>query len=202
MTGRLLYVARRALALAIVCLIVVGPILLSGQSRTVFASPSYWLLAMFSCMLVIPRRDNGFATLQKILAVYLLAMGVDYTSGVYWPLPLWGSLQVAAGLCVVAAVGLAVWLVPRRGADNVSVKEPAVALVAAGGVVALFLLAVGLLLERVYGFGAERSFAVGGQLAMTLLTGVVAWHLAGDTAIRIAVGTAGIAAYSWMAIFS
>jgi len=202
MTSRLLLVIRRVLALAIVCLIVAGPVLLSGQFRGAFVPPSYWLLAMFACVLVIPRQANGFATLQKVLAVYLVAMGVDYTSGVYWPVPVLVDAQIAASLCITAAAVLAASLAPRRGTGNAGVNEPAIALTAAGGVVALFLLVTGLLVNRWYGFGAERSLAVCGQLAMTLLAGIATWRLAGDKAIRVAIGATGIAAYSWMAISS
>jgi len=199
MIGNFTFIARRVLPLAIVCLIVVGPILLSRQSRGVFVLPSYWLLAIFSCVLVIPWKARSVTTLQKVLAAYLMAMGVDYTSGVYWPLG--ADLQVAASLCVTAVAVLAAWLAPRHETDNVDSKEPAIAIVVAGGIIVLFLLAMGLLMNRWYGYGTERSLAVCGQLAMTLLTAVAAWRLSGNTACRIALGIAGIAAYSWM-VFS
>jgi len=200
MTGNSSFAVRRALSLAIVCLVVVGPILLSRQSRGVFVLPSYWLLAIFSCAMVIPWKAKAVTIFQKVIAAYLVAMGVDYTSGMCWPLG--GDLQIAVSLPIAAAVVLTAWLAWRRETGNVGSKEPAIAIVAAGGIIVLFLLAVGLLMNYWYGFGTERSLAVCGQLAMTLLAAVAAWRLADDMAIRIALGVAGIATYFWMAISS
>jgi hypothetical protein len=96
---------RRAIALAIVCLVVAGSIVLGRNARDAFATPSYWLLAILSCSLVIPLKGNAVTTIQKALAAYLVALSVDYLSGVYWPLV--GNLQIAAGLPVAAATVLA-----------------------------------------------------------------------------------------------
>jgi hypothetical protein len=35
---------------------------------------------------------------------------------------------------------------------------------------------------------------------MSLLAGIAAWRLAGDAAVRIGIGAAGIVVYAWMAV--
>jgi len=189
---------RRAISLAIVCLIVAGSIALGRNARDAFAAPSYWLLAILSCSLVIPLKVNAITYLQRALAAYLVALSVGHLSGVYWPLA--GNLQIAAGLPIAAATVAAAWVVPGRKGGGAGSGELTIATCLAVGIIAVTLLATGLLVHGWYGFGAERSCGVGGQLAMSLLTGIAAWWLAGDAAVRIVIGAAGIVVYAWMAV--
>jgi len=188
---------RRAIALAIVCLVVAGSIALGRNARGAFATPSYWLLAILSCSLVIPLKGNAVTTIQRALAAYLVALSVDYLSGAYWPLA-W-NLQIAAGLPVAAATALAAWVAPGRKVGGAGSGELTIATGVAVGVIAATLLATGLLVHGWYGLGTEQSLGVGGRLAMSLLTGIAAWRLAGDTAVRIGIGATGIVVYAWMA---
>jgi hypothetical protein len=190
--------ARRAIAAAIVCLIVAGSTALGHSARDAFAAPSYWLLAILSCALVIPHKANAVTTLQKALAAYLAALSVDHLSGVYWPLA-W-NFQIATGLPIAAATVLAAWVAADRKAGGAGSGELAVATGLGAGIIAAALLATGLLVHGWYGFGSEQSCGVGGQLAMSLLVGIAAWRLAGDAAVRIAIGATGIAVYTWMAV--
>jgi len=189
---------RRAIALAIVCLVVAGSIALGRNARGAFATPSYWLLAIVSCSLVISLKGNAVTTVQKTLAAYLVALSVDYLSGVYWPLV--GNLQIAAGLPVAAATVLAAWVVPGRTAGGAESGELTIATGLTVGLIAAALVATGLLVHGWYGFGAERSCGVAGRLAMSLLAGIAAWRCAGDAAVRIGIGAAGIVVYIWMAV--
>lgn len=190
--------ARRALALVVVCLIVVASVTLNHQSQNFFAAPSWWFLAMLSCVLVIPLKANAAKIIQKSLAAYLVAMSVDYSSGIYWHLTT--NLQIAAGLPIAGAAILAAWTAPWRTPGGDSSTELEIAIGAAISVVVVLLLAAGILVHSWYGFGAERSLGVLGQLAMAILAAAAAWRLADDAAIRVAVGFAAVAAYSWMAV--
>lgn len=193
-------IARHAIATAIACLIVAGSVLLSRQSRSGFTVPPYWLLALFSLTLAIPLKVGPGIVLQKALAVYLVVMGADYLEGAYWPLG--GSIEIAADLPVAAAAILSAWIVPRRQAGGAGSVEMAMAVGASVAIVGSLLLVTGLLVNHWYGFGAEGSVGVGGQLAMTLLAGIAAWRFTDDVGMRIAIGIAGIATYSWMGILS
>jgi hypothetical protein len=190
--------SRRALSVAMVGLVVAGSIALGRNAGDAFAAPSYWLLAILSCSLVIPLKVNAITNLQRALAAYFVALSVGHLSGVYWPLA--GNLQIAACLPVVAATAAAAWVSPVRKAGGAGSGELTIAAGLAVGVIAATLLVTGLLVHGWYGFGAERSLGVGGQLAMSLLTAIAAWWLAGDAVVRIVIGAAGIVVYAWMAV--
>lgn len=191
-------VIRRIISLAIVCLIVVGSMWLGSNARDVFAVPAYWVLAGISCVLVIPFRKSVIVTIQRIVAAYFIVLGVDYLSGVYWPLML--NLQIAAWLPVAAATVLATWIAPRQKSGGDGLNELTTAMGSAVIVIAAILLVTGFLVYVRYGFGAEQNVAVLGKIGMTLIAGIAAWRLSNDKATRVAIGVMGAAAYSCVAV--
>jgi hypothetical protein len=171
---------RRAVSLIIVCLIVAGSVAYCRHTRDGFGNPSYWLLAMMSCVLAIPLKTDPGACIQKVLAAYLMALSVDYFAGVHWPLA--GDIQIAAVLPVAAAAVMAAAIAPLRAPGGDGAGDLPIAAGVTVGVIAMLLLATGLLVRGGYGYGSERSLGVLGQLAVTLLVAMMGWRIADDVA--------------------
>lgn len=191
-------VVRHVISITIICLIVVGSVLFGRNTRGVFAIPAYWFLAILSCGLLIPLKGRMIEHIQRFIAAYLVVLCMDYLSGVYWPLT--ENLQIAAWVPVAVALVLIAWILPRQKAGGDGLRELIMAMGFSIVIIALLLLATGILVHTRYGFGAKQSFTVLGKVSMTLLAGIAAWRLSYTEAIRISIGVAGMVVYSWMSI--
>ncbi|HUW19753.1 MAG TPA: hypothetical protein VMW16_10675 [Sedimentisphaerales bacterium] len=150
------------------------------------------MLVLASLFLLLPLKAATFATLQKIVAFYLISVPVNELSSQYFQisfLPVDVSVSYTTAVLLLCALG---YLVGKINTTNAT-QDYSSANILSGWVVALVIVTIhmallSLILNKFYGYGYERNLGVLGNLFLYFLLFVLMWENLGGLRFRQCTG--------------